>query len=63
MFVSFPLIGKVNGNVFKNTKKRCEEREGDLKKKGEHEQRLENKQTESRAEERKGDKKKMKRDK
>lgn len=47
--------------MFLKIQKRCEEREGDLKKK--REQRLENKQTESREEERKGDKKKMKGDK
>lgn len=57
MFVSFPLMGKINGNVLKKYQKRCEERKGDLKKR-EHEQRLENKQTERREEERKGDKKK-----
>lgn len=49
--------------MFLKIQKRCEDREGDLKKKREHKQRLENKQTESREEERKGDKKKMKGDK
>lgn len=49
--------------MFLKLQKRCEDREGDSKKKREHEQRLENKQTESWEEERKGDKKKMKGDK